>query len=119
MYSTRRKGSDYEKMAADYLMKKGYTILDMNYRISYGEIDIVASCDGVLVFVEVKYRSNSRNGTPAEAVDVRKQRQISRVALTYLGKKGYGTDIPVRFDVITILGSDISHIENAFSYAWY
>lgn len=119
MYSTRRKGSDYEKMAADYLIKKGYTILDMNYRISYGEIDIVAACDGVLVFVEVKYRSNSRKGTPEEAVDVRKQKQISRVALAYLGQKGYGMDIPVRFDVISILGSDISHIENAFLYAWY
>ncbi len=119
MYNSRSIGTEYENIAAAYLTSKGYAILARNYRISSGEIDIVAEKDGYIVFTEVKYRSNLKNGTPEEAVDANKQRQISRVALHFLKHKGYGVDVGVRFDVITVMEENIHHIENAFEYSWY
>ncbi len=119
MYNSRSIGSTYENVAADYLAGKGYVILARNYRIASGEIDIVAEKDGYIVFVEVKYRSNFRKGAPEEAVGANKQRQISRVALHFLKHMGYGVDVGVRFDVITVMEDNIHHIENAFEYSWY
>ena len=116
MYNSRLIGTEYEKKAAEYLLTEGYEILNMNYRVRAGEIDIVAKHGKYLVFVEVKYRSNSHKGMPQEAVDIRKQRQICRVALYYLKQYKYPTDVPVRFDVITVHDGNISHIENAFEY---
>lgn len=123
-YSSRRVGSRYEDMAADYLRGKGDKVLHRNYRVARGEIDIVASSGGYVVFIEVKYRSGRGSGAPGEAVDYRKQRQISKVALYYLSNYGYGTDTPVRFDVVTVSRNDegnleIHHIENAFTYIGY
>lgn len=120
-YNTRRIGSRYEDVAAAWLEDKGYRLLHRNYRVARGEIDIVALKDGYVVFVEVKYRSGKSSGSPEEAVDYRKRRQISRVALYYLNNYGYGTDTPVRFDVVTVSRNDegsldIHHIENAFDY---
>lgn len=120
-YNTRRVGKRYEDVAAKWLESEGYRLLHRNYRVARGEIDIVASKDGYVVFVEVKYRSGKGSGSPEEAVDYRKQRQISRVALYYLNNYGYGTDTPVRFDVVTVSRNDkgdleIRHIENAFDY---
>ncbi len=117
MYNSRQKGTVYEEKAADYLKSKGYTILERNYRVNKGEIDIIARQGKYLVFIEVKYRSSSTKGCAEEAVDVRKQRQISDVSLFYLNSRGYGMDIPCRYDVITISGDGVfSHIENAFDY---
>lgn len=118
VYNSRLIGTEYEKKAAEYLMAEGYEILKMNYRVRAGEIDIVAKQGKYLVFVEVKYRSNIHKGMPQEAVDIRKQRQISRVALYYLNQYKYPVDIPVRFDVITVYDGSIKHIENAFEYVW-
>lgn len=111
MYNSRATGNEKEALAADHLAGRGYEILCRNFRVASGEIDIV--------FIEVKYRSGVHKGLPEEAVDVRKQRQICRTALFFLNKYGYGMDTPVRFDVITILGEDIHHIENAFEYSGY
>ena len=62
-------------MAASYLKDAGYQILARNYRVASGEIDLIVSKDGYLIFVEVKYRSNSRYGSPEAAVTPVKQRQ--------------------------------------------
>lgn len=114
----RKVGSVYEKMAADYLMGMGYTILEQNHRNKCGEIDIIASSkEGVLIICEVKYRSAGNCGDPLEAVDYRKQRRISRATLYYYMKHKYPLDTPCRFDVIAIYGDGtIRHIENAFEY---
>lgn len=119
MYNSRTTGAEKETVAADYLADRGYEILCRNFRVASGEIDIVAKHDGYIVFVEVKYRSGVHKGMPEEAVDARKQRQICRTALFFLNRYGYGTDAPVRFDVISILGTEIHHIENAFEYSGY
>ena len=119
MYNSRTTGAEKETVAADYLADRGYEILCRNFRVASGEIDIVAKHDGYIVFIEVKYRSGVHKGMPEEAVDARKQRQICRTALFFLNRYGYGTDVPVRFDVISILGTEIHHIENAFEYSGY
>lgn len=115
-YNSRYIGNNYEALAAEYLERNNYTILARNFRVRAGEIDIVAQKNGYIVFVEVKYRSNMHTGAPEESVDVRKRRQISKVALYFLNKYGYGIDIPMRFDVITVTKKEIRHIENAFDY---
>lgn len=110
-------GAYYEQAAIEYLMAKGYRIVEKNYRTSYGEIDIIAQLDAELVFCEIKYRASFVHGNPLEAVDQRKQRKISRVALFYYATHGYREEIPCRFDVIGIYGDGtIHHIENAFCF---
>ena len=116
-YNSRHIGREYEDAATLYLENKGYRILDRNYQVRVGEIDIVAKNGKYIVFVEVKYRSNNHVGLPGEAVDGRKRKRISKVALYYLNQKGYGLDVPVRFDVITVTNEIIDHIENAYDYS--
>ena len=90
-----------EELAVAYLKKKGYKIIEQNYRNKLGEIDIIAKDHKTLVFVEVKSRKSARLGHPKEAVTYKKQRKISMVALSYL-KSTRQLDIRARFDVVTI-----------------
>lgn len=109
-------GSSYEDLAAEYLMKQGYIILERNYHNQYGEVDIIAKHHQVLVCIEVKYRQNVDYGDPLEAVDYRKQKRICRTFFVYYTSHGYD-DISCRFDVIAINGKgEIHHIQNAFDY---
>ena len=112
----RAVGTAYEKLAGAYLMQQGYEIVAYNFRCRMGEIDIVAKDGAYLVFVEVKYRSNEKNGSPLEAVDIRKQRIISKVASYYCLTHGYGETTPCRFDVVAINGEEYTLIKNAFDY---
>ncbi len=116
--STRNTGTYGERVAVAHLQAKGYNIIARNYRRRFGEIDIIAWHHGVLVFIEVKTRKTQTSGTPWEAVDRRKQRQISRVALDYLTRNRL-EEHPVRFDVVAVfVGRDrqprIQVLENAF-----
>lgn len=113
----RAVGAVYEEKAAAYLRERGYTIRARNYHDRYGELDIVAEQDGVLVIVEVKYRSGTRFGGPLEAVTPQKQRRICRAAMGYYALCGFGEEQACRFDVIGITGDGaIQHIENAFPF---
>ncbi|MDE6852241.1 MAG: YraN family protein [Lachnospiraceae bacterium] len=113
----REIGSRYEQKAVSFLKQNGYRILETNYRNRYGEIDIIASKESCLIFVEVKYRASHQYGDPLEAVDQWKQGRISRSALYYCSKRPDGMEIPCRFDVIALDGDhQIRHIENAFEY---
>lgn len=112
----RQIGNQYEIKACAFLKNKGLKILKRNFRIRQGEIDIVANHKGTLVFVEVKYRKDSLKGTPEAAVDLRKQRQICKVALFYLSFHGLSLDTPCRFDVIAICKDEIHWIQNAFPF---
>lgn len=114
-YNKRQIGSLYEKRAGEYLLKCGYEILEYNFRCRLGEIDIIARDGNYLVFCEVKYRAGKGAGHPLEAVDVRKQRVISKCAAYYLKIKNL-YDIPCRFDVVSIEGETISLVKNAFEY---
>lgn len=108
------KGTIGEHMALEYLMKKGYKIVECNYRNSIGEIDLIAKDKNTLVFVEVKYKDNLLYGFPREMVGARKQSKIRTTALAYLKKNRLIDTVPIRFDVIEIVGEKITHLPNAF-----
>ncbi len=104
-----------EEEAARFLEKKGYEILERNYRFKRGEIDIIAKKGGEIVFVEVKTKLKGEFGEPEDRVNLTKQRQIGRVAMGYLqSKKIY--DVDCRFDVISVTGYNkkLNHIKDAF-----
>lgn len=100
--------------ASKLLKKNGYEILEMNFRTRLGEADIIAKQGEVIVFVEVKTRSDESFGAPSEAVNYKKREKYFRVATEYLLKKGLN-DKPCRFDVIEIENGKINHIIDAFS----
>lgn len=116
-YENRMKnkveGNIGEVLSVNFLKKQGYKILSINFKTKFGEIDIIALDKDTIVFVEVKRRETLKLGRPIEAIDYRKELKIKRVAEYYLNKtKIY--EVNVRFDVIEILGKEISHIKNAF-----
>lgn len=88
----------------------------MNYRCRNGEIDIIAKDGEYLVFCEVKYRRDLKYGEGLEAVDLKKQRKISMCALYYITEKGMDR-MPVRFDVVSILGDGkVKVVKDAFDF---
>ena len=93
-----------EQIAARYLRRCGYLILSRNYRAAHAEIDLIAADHGTLAFVEVKARIGVRFGAPAEAVDERKQDRIRRAANVYVTRRRRIKDVPVRFDIVAIVG---------------
>lgn len=109
----RKTGEIYEKVAAEYLSKKGYKILALNFYARMGEIDIIAKDGSTIVFVEVKYRKNTAYGYPEEAVIPSKIHKI-RLTADYFLVKNKIEDVNVRFDVIAILDNNIKHIKDAF-----
>ena len=104
--------NDVERFAAKYLKKIGYKILSQNYKAKMGEIDIIAMDGDILVFAEVKQRKSDDFGAPREFVTKEKQRKIKNTAQLYIMKNKYSGN--VRFDVVEVLGKDITHIKNAF-----
>jgi putative endonuclease len=113
--NNRKIGSAYENIAKEYLINEGYTIVESNHINKCGEIDIIATKDEILVFCEVKYRTNMLYGDPLEAVDFRKQKKITRTAMLYCTKNNIYMNKICRFDVIAIYGNKhIEHIKNAF-----
>ena len=111
------KGVQGEDMAVEYLKKKGYRIIERNFRFERGEVDVVAEDGDALVFIEVKSRRSKSFGAPHEAVTRKKQMQIRKVAGGYLFEKEVG-DHYCRFDIIAIQYSGdsvkIEHFEDAF-----
>ena len=103
-----------EVKAAEFLKKKGYKILEKNYKTHIGEIDLIAKDGDALVFVEVKTRINDDYGAPSEAVNLKKQEKYYKVASEYLVRNKLNDSI-CRFDVVEIENGQINHIINAFS----
>ena len=115
MGQTQNIGNFGETIACRFLQKKGYTIIQRNFRCRTGEIDIIAFKDGCTVFVEVKTRKNANYGRAAEFVDYRKQIKVKKAAMYFLKRE----DADVRFDVIEVYHDggkvvEINHIEDAF-----
>lgn len=118
-FSTKRIGDRGEELAREYLGRHGFTILAANFRYRRKEIDLIASGEGFIVFVEVKLRRGTGFGRPAEAVDGRKQAAILACARAFLHAHRCDNRA-CRFDVVSIeLGESgepaIEHIRNAFS----
>ena len=109
-------GKEGEARAVAFLKKKGYHILEKNYRTVFGEVDIIAKDKEVVVFIEVKTRSDDLFGHPFEAVNERKREKMRKVALCFMKK--LRQEVPARFDVLSINMEDgpgcIRHIRDAF-----
>lgn len=106
-----------EQAATDHLTAKGYRILQRNWRCGHRDIDIVATDMTNLVIVEVKTRRTDSLTEPLAAIDRQKIRSLAIAANAFI--KQYCTDMPVRFDIITVTGTPntgphINHIEDAF-----
>ncbi len=120
MMEGRKLGSWGEEKAAAYLRRKGYRILEMNYSIRGGEIDIIARRGKYLVFAEVKLRKNADFAQGREYVHAAKQQRIINTAMLYLARTE--SELQPRFDVIEIYAPQgeqsrcitIEHLENAF-----
>ena len=109
-------GKEGEDLAVRHLKKKGYRIIERNYKNPLGEIDIIAYESGSVVFIEVKTRSTDEFGMPVEAVHRKKQEKMKQVALMYL--KRFKTEMPARFDVVSVYAgrveAEVEIIKNAF-----
>lgn len=109
----RIKGNIGEEIATNFLKEKGFEIVARNFECGFGEIDIIAQQKSTTVFVEVKHKLNANFGYPREMVNFKKQQRIRKVAELYC-MKNHLLNAQLRFDVIEILGKEITHIENAF-----
>lgn len=111
-------GKSAEEDAVGLLRKNGYQIIARNYKNKLGEIDIIALDKDTVCFVEVKARRSERFGLPQEAITVSKQRQIFKVAVSFL-KENNLFDKKARFDVVSVMffkedGPKLDLIRNAF-----
>ena len=114
-----------EEQGCRYLMDHGYRIVYRNYRCPIGEIDIIASGEGQLIFAEVKTRRSTSFGTPAEAVNLKKQAKYHKTALFFLNDKGW-KNASCRFDILEVIvhpdkSFRINHIPDAYqaTYSGY
>ena len=120
-------GTTGEALAAKHLKRLGYKIIEQNFRVRHGEIDIIAEQDGTLVFIEVKTRTDLRYGDPFESITANKQSHLSKAALEYMSRNNCH-DQPARFDVIGIqlaagrpeksAAAKIELIKNAFDLCY-
>lgn len=116
MSSNKFKGAEGENLAKEFIIKKGWKILDTNWKGGTCEIDVIAMDGKTLVFIEVKARTTAIYGWPEEAVGKAKQRNIADAAEIYIEEKNLDTEI--RFDIISVLTKDgaaqVYHIRDAF-----
>ena len=113
MDQRRQVGQGGEDRAAEYLKRRGYTIVERNWRTPYGELDIVARLKKELVFVEVRTLESRNLAFPEQSVGAVKQRRLARLATAYVQHTRYEDDW--RIDVIAIDRDGLRHIENAVS----
>ena len=116
--TTKETGQKGEILAEAFLKKKGYRIVERNFKCKFGEIDLIAYKKKVLSFVEVKTRLSSDFGEPFDASNKAKQKKLSRLADYYIYKKKIPSSVPCQFDVVAILldkdNPEIQFIPNAF-----
>ena len=112
-------GSFGEALARDYLISKGYKILNMNFRNKFGEIDIICKKNNLLIFCEIKSRYSKSFGSPIESITCYKQKQIIKLSELYLISKKY-YNFNVRYDIIEVIFNTITsshiinHVQDAF-----
>lgn len=109
-FSEKELGNFGENVAAMYLEKNGYEIIERNFRCRLGEVDIIARKDNRIVFFEVKTRTTDQYGTPSESVTKEKKSKIRKVAALYMMWEKI-TNYQVSFDVVELY---LNHIEDAF-----
>lgn|GEM_PF-190981 len=108
--STRAKGQHAEQIAVRHLKDKGYRIIDRNFVCKLGEIDIIATHQGDLVFVEVRSRHSALGLDPAYSIDTRKQNKIIKTAQVYL-ERCFPRTPTARFDVVLVTLAEPTQVE--------
>jgi putative endonuclease len=108
--NTRNRGQLAEQVAVDYLVARGYRVVERNFLCKLGEIDIIARHNGDLVFVEVRSGKRTPTFDPIFSVDRKKQEKIIRTAQIYLSKR-FKTEPPSRFDVVLVTLGDPPSVE--------
>ncbi|MEG3638672.1 YraN family protein [Magnetococcus sp. PR-3] len=115
-------GKQAEDYACKILKKNGYKILKQNARTRYGELDIIALDGDVLVFCEVKARQGDVSGSPAEAIDAQKQRQLAQLAEAWQQRHPQWLNAPCRFDAVLVKKQNkrwqAEIIADAFQLGW-
>lgn len=115
--NTKKIGDEGEKRASDFLLGKGYKIIERNWKSKGGELDIIALKDEILVFVEVKTLPNACRDMLMSLLGKEKQQRIIKTAKHFLLKHRQYSNSYIRFDVIVLDMQDLPpvyHIENAF-----
>lgn len=116
--NNKELGSRGEEKACKYLQENGFRIVARNFRCLRGEIDIVATKDLTLCFIEVKTRTSVQFGLPCQSVNSKKQMHMKRAAEFYLMSKPEYVDFCPQMDIIEILflpnGKFIRHLPEAF-----
>lgn len=106
-----------EQQAADWLVSKGYELIETNYRFKHAEIDLIMKFNGLLIFVEVKFRSGTGFGYAEEFVDAAKKKLVIKAADNYVYEFNWHNDI--RFDIVGVYKDrygnvNFRHFEDAF-----
>lgn len=116
MSEHNKTGKDGETFAYEYLIKKGYLILEKNWRFKHLEVDIIALIHQTLVIVEVKSRSSNAFGEPEDFVSIQKQKNLVKATNAYIIEKNLNYE--TRFDVISVIHNSkethINHLIDAF-----
>ena len=116
MAEQHKLGEKGEDLAVDYLQKKGYRVLERNFRFRKAEVDIIAQKENLLVAVEVKTRSTDYFGNPQDFVKRKKRMLLIQAMHQFVIEKN--VDLDLRFDIIAILrrkhGFEIEHLKDAF-----
>ncbi len=109
-------GKKGEQLAVDFLLKKGYEVIERNYRFDKAEVDIIAQQKDILAIIEVKTRSTTDFGNPQDFVKPKQIQRLVKAVDEYVNVNGL--DVEVRFDIIAIVKENktykIEHLENAF-----
>ena len=114
MKETYETGLWGEAAAADYLTGKyGMVLLEHRFRTKCGEIDLIMADGKTVVFIEVKARKTGERGSGLSAVNLQKQKRITRAAMIYLMQNQWMRR-PVRFDLVEVREEEMIHIRNAF-----
>ncbi|MCZ6883257.1 MAG: YraN family protein [Gammaproteobacteria bacterium] len=116
----KSKGKQYEHQAREYLVQRGLTLLNQNYHCRFGEIDLIMLQQGVLCFIEVKFRANMGFGGAASAIPLQKQKKIVKTALFFIAQNTRLAQHAMRFDAFLIQrrasnqNHNVNWIQNAF-----
>lgn len=106
------RGAAAEAAAADFLARRGLRLVERNFRVRGGEIDLICADGGTTVFVEVRLRSRSDYGGAAASITAEKQRRLVLAARHWLARHG---ERPCRFDCVLFDGDRIQWLRDAFT----
>jgi putative endonuclease len=118
VFNTQTLGKKAETAAKEFLIQQGLSIVEENYYCRQGEIDLIMRDDKQLVFVEVKYRRNTRHGSGADAVSFHKQQKIIYAARHYLHKHNLTETCSSRFDIASMSPANTLTTTTPFTIHW-